>query len=343
MKIKEQTCVIVSSYPQTAIDNSLLGLTLKSWTDNGYTTLLTSHSPVTQDIQKEVKYFIYSDENDMLEYKNYSNLSWHHTTSELRYCTNWGNTMGKHSFAILQNIKNALQLLSIKGYTHFIFIDDDTFLTDKDHLILEDKLNEIDFLSKDYFFYIESNHPSIVPVSTLFGGNISYFLDKVSQIKTPSEYLDYCNDMGGFSLENYLGKAFIIEGDSNGNIEDYPLRNVFINDWIGASQSGEVRVPGLKNYDFWLDLVRSRENDDVIYFIVSESSFNIEGELVIYIDGNEVNRMNITTGPLHWFLTETKKGDQWKLEFRINNKIVKQVEYSVQQILDNPFSFLEFY
>ena len=63
MMNKEKTCVIISSYPQSNIDNSLLSLTIESWTQQGYDILLATHSPVPQDIQKAVKYYEESEAN----------------------------------------------------------------------------------------------------------------------------------------------------------------------------------------------------------------------------------------------------------------------------------------
>ena len=108
MKIKDQTCVIISSYPQNHLDHSLLNLTVESWKSQGYDICLVSHSPLNPDTQKASKYYIYTDENEMLEYPEISNITWYHGSPEFLYQTNWGNTLGKHSYAILKNIQNTL-------------------------------------------------------------------------------------------------------------------------------------------------------------------------------------------------------------------------------------------
>ena len=343
MMNKSNICVIISSYPRTHLDNSLLALTIESWTQQGYDICLTTHSPVNSDIQKAIKYFIYTDENEMLTYENISSLSWFYGNEDFTYQTNWGNTMGKHSYAILNNIKNGLQLLRSKNYTHFIFIDDDSFLTTEDHQLLEEKLIETNFIDKDYWFFIEhDSETSILPVSTLFGGNIEHFANTVFQINTPKEYLDYCQSTGGFSLENYLGKAFILEGNENGHYEGYPLRAIFKNDWLGKSQSGNVYVPGLKHKDWWLDIVKDKENDEVGYAVIYATPYVFETQFVLYKDGEQLFETDITTGPFCWFRINLNEGNVWRAEQKINNEVIKKVEYTSEQIINNVFAYINF-
>ena len=115
--MKENICLIIGTYPTTYLDSALLGLTLESWRQQGYDICLASHSPVSQELQKAAKYYIYSDENQMLDFPTYSNITWYHVNEQFRYQTNWGNTLGRHSYAVLQNIKNCIHFLSSKKYS----------------------------------------------------------------------------------------------------------------------------------------------------------------------------------------------------------------------------------
>ena len=338
---KNQTCVIISSYPQSHLDSSLLSLTIESWTQQGYDICLTTHSPVNQDIQKAVKYYIYTDENEMLVYDDISTLTWFYGTEEFTYQTNWGNTMGKHSYAILNNIKNSLQLLESKNYTNFIFIDDDIFLTTNDHLLLEEKFIETNFIEKDYWFFVEHEAASLA-VSNCFGGKIAYFKEVLSKTQTPQDYLDYCRSTKGFSLENYLGKAFLLEGNGNGHYENYPLRHLFKNEWIGTSQGGNVYIPGLKHKDWWLDIVKDNKDSDSGYAIIYETKYQFNIQIVCYKDEEVYFETEITTGPLYWFKLNLSEGGVWRLEQKLDGKAIKQVEYTTQQIIDNNSSFMDF-
>jgi len=187
---KNEICIIVGSYPQDHLDTTLVSLTIESFKRQGYDICLTSHTPVSNDLQKASKYFIYSDENYTLNFPEPSSIATYFANNEIHYTTNWGNRMGAHSLAILMNMKNALYLLKNKKYKSFIYVECDTFLNSNDHKILESKLNEIDFHNKDYWFMLESSTNMIIPVTTIFGGNIDYFSNKFTQIETEEDYLN---------------------------------------------------------------------------------------------------------------------------------------------------------
>lgn len=343
VKINEQTCVIISCYPENHLDNSLLGITLESWKQQGYDVLLVSHAPVSPELQREAKYYIYTDENEMLTFPEVSNTTWFHNDSELAYYTNWGNTMGKHSYAILENLKNAFNFLKIKDYTHFICIDGDGFFTQENHDLLTQKLNEVNFLDLDYWLMMEYSEMAQLPVSNLFGGRIDYFDRRLQPIDTHKKYLDLSIQNGGYSLEAFFGVMFVMYAEGKGHIEPHKPRDLFKNEWFGASSFGEVFVPGLKHKNWWIDLVKDLNTDEIIYAIVSHATHNFDTKLKVYRDGEELVEYDFTTGPLAWFKLTVEGGKQWRLEQTINGKVVRELEYSIDEVLNNDWSFLKFH
>ena len=155
---KQKVCVIIGSYPQNYKDTTLLGLTIESFKTQGYDICLVSHSPINQELQQASKYTIYSDENQILKFPTPSVVTEFCDGADLRFQTNHGNKVGQHSFAVLMNIKNGLWLLKNKKYTHFIYVENDTFLTSKDQKLLENKLEEFNFMENDYWFMLENQH-----------------------------------------------------------------------------------------------------------------------------------------------------------------------------------------
>jgi hypothetical protein len=339
---KANICVIISSYPQNYLDHSLLGLTIESWKQQGYDICLVSHSPINPDIQKSSKYYIYTDENEILEYPEISNITWYQGNEQFLYQTNWGNTLGNHSYAILKNMQNAFHFLRSKPYTHFIYLEVDGFLTQENHELLEQKLTETDFLNKDFWLMMEYEGMSSLCVTNFFGGRISYFSERFKIVKTPRKYMAMSIGSGGYSLESFFGEMFIKNPQGHGHIERNNPRNLFPNEWFGASVGGEVYIPNLKHKDWWLDLVKDKTQDDVMYAVVSSTKHIFDGKLVVYEDDAIALEIKFTTGPLRWFKLEGQ-GKKWKLEHIINNKVVKKVEYTKEQVKNNIWSFMEFH
>ena len=343
MMNKNNICVIISSYPQNYLDHSLLGLTIESWRQQEYDICLVSHSPLNPDIQKASKYYIYTDENEMLEFPDISNTTWYMGNGDLLYQTNWGNTMGKHSYAILKNIQNSLHFLKSKQYSHFIYLEIDSFLSEQNHQVLNQKLEEADFLNQDYWLMMEYSDRAPLPATNFFGGKIDYFHNRLSNVDTPEKYLTIAKGCGGYSLESFFGQMFINEIEGQGYIENNPPRVLFPNEWLGASMNGQVNVPNLKQKDWWLDIVKDRYNNEKIYAILTQSAFEFKGILKIYKDDLEPTEIEITTGPFMWFLLNPLEATKWKLEHVIQGQVVKKVEYTTEEIMNNIWSFLELY
>ena len=336
-----KTAVIISSYPTNYLSNSLLGLTIESWSQQNYDICLTTHSPINKEIQEGVKYFIYTNENERLTFPKPSWLTWFLKTNDLIYQTNWLNKMGTHSFAILQNLKNGLNLLKNKGYTDFIFIDDDTFLTQSEHDVF--KSNYDQFLDLDSWFFIEWQvDNTTLLVSTLFGGKIDYFLDKLNQINTQQDYLNACEGSNGYSLENFLGNVFYNQGNSY--FEPNSLRQLFKNEWLGSSSSNNVHVPGLNKKLFWPDLVKDRNDPNSIYAILSPSDYgDYEIEVKIYKNDNllRTDKVNHSNTLRYWGFDD-KENNKWKIEIWDSGKLFKQVEATTSEIKNNEPAYITF-
>jgi len=336
---KNNICVIIGSYPTTYLDNSLLGLTIESWKQQGYDICLVSHIPLNTDIQKAAKYSIYTDENDILKFDNFSDITWYYSCPEFLYQSNWGNTIGKHSFAVLKNIQNALYFLKSKQYTHFIYADSDSFLNIDEHLFLENNLAETDFLNKNTWFMTEYSGNVFLPASSMFAGNIDYFYSKIESFQTPQDYLKYCGT--GYSLESFISKLFFENGPTDTDIIiPQPARQIFTNPWYGISSNGSNLVPGLKHKDWWLDFVRDDKDNSIIYLIITNSNYQFDTTIKLFKDNQLATEFDHTTGPFLWIRLDMGETKEWRAENWIGNEKIKEISLTTDNIKNNIYSFL---
>jgi hypothetical protein len=336
---KNNICVIIGSYPQNHQDTALLSLTIESFKRYGYDICLVSHSPINNDLQKASKYTIFSDENYTLKFPEPSSIATFIDTGSLRFQTNNGNRMGVHSFAILMNLKNAYWLLKNKNYTHFIYVDSDTFLNNEDQKVLEDKLTEFDFMNKDGWFMVESySDISLVPVTSMFGGNIKYFSDLLEDINTPEDYIRTAAPKHGYSLEAFVAAKFT-------NPEHYHFikpRDIFSSKWLGISSFGSVHFPDLDNeYNVEIDIVRNLNDDNSLACVINVSSKEELIHLKIYKDNQLEESTDLTTGPLYYWGFSKQDSNVWRMEVYKNDKLVSQVERTTEDIFWNYWSFFE--
>ena len=339
---KEEICVIISSYPQTHLDSTLLSLTHESFSRQGYDICLVSHSPINSDLQKASKYFIYSDENQPLNFPEPSSVAIYFANEDLHYQTNWGNKMGSHSLSILVNLKNALYLLKHKKYKNFLFVDSDTFLNKDDHKVLESKLEEISFNEKDYWFMIEDTNNMIIPVTSFFGGNIEYFYNVLEQIKNEEDYFKFCKGANAYTLEALFSILFCLSPSENGYLDYNRPREIFSSKWLGISTFGNTDIPDLENkFNVALDIVKDKNSNDHIFCILF---FNEKQEIVtlkFYRDNVFVNDIETTTGAIHYWFFNVEETQTWKIEAYHQGKLINSLERKTDEIFWNVWSFFE--
>ena len=336
---KNNICVIIGSYPQNHQDTALLSLTIESFKRNGYDICLVSHSPLNNDLQKASKYYIYSDENYSLNFPEPSSIATFIDTGTIRFQTNNGNRMGVHSFAILMNLKNALWLLKNKKYTHFLYVECDTFLTSEDQRLLESKLEESNFINNDCWFMVESySDISLLPVTSMFGGNINFFSNTLEDINTPDDYIQTAAPKQGYSLEAFISAKFT-NPEYYHNIKP---RDIFSSKWLGISNYGAVGFPDLDNeFTVETDIVRNLNDDNSLACVVNVSNKEELIHLKIYKDNQLIESTDLTTGPLYYWGFPKENTNVWRMEVYKNDKLVSQVERTTENIFWNYWSFFE--
>ena len=335
---KEKTCVLIGAHPQTSNDSALLSLTIEGIKRQGFKICLVSHSPINLDIQKSVNYLVYSDENEMLEFPSYSNSIIFSNYSNYYYQSNLNNNLGITHFASLINLKNGLNLLNSKGFTHFIYHNYDNFINQKDHELLLEYLKNLNSL--DYWFMNEGHNQNILfPVLSVFAGRISYFMKLFEVADTSENYLKYCNN-------NYVMEYFVKERMKTcggfGIIENFKPSDVFTSDWIGIGDSKGIHLPGYDNVSPPVDLVRDYDNENHIYGILPICKSNKDVLVNVYKNNNLISSSTIKLGSMYWWWYKTKNDDLWKIDCLLENKIVSSCERTGLDILNNYPSFLKF-
>jgi hypothetical protein len=335
---KEQTCVLIGAHPQNSNDSALLSLTIEGIKRQGFKVCLVSHSPVNVDIQKSVNYYVYSDENELLNFPNYSNSIIYSNYNNYYYQSNLNNTLGTTHYASLINLKNGLSLLNSKGFTHFVYHNYDYFLNQKDHELLENYLENLNTL--DYWFMNENhNQNKLFPVLSIFAGKISYFINLFDIAKSPQSYLDNCNN-------NYIMEFFVKKRLNDcvgfGKIENFKPSDVFTSKWTGIGDSKGIHLPDYDNISPNVDLVRDFDNENHIYGILPICKSNKDVLVKLYKNNNIISSGSVKLGSMYWWWYKTTDNDLWKIECWLNNKLVSLSEKKGVDILNNRPSFLKF-
>jgi hypothetical protein len=238
------------------------------------------------------------------------------------------------------NLKNALWLLKNKHYTHFLYVECDTFLNSEDHKILESELTKYQFDQKDYWFMIENQTPpSVVPVTSMFGGNIDFFNTSLDTITTPEEYLEVGKKVNAYALEGFVASKFLSNPSSNGITVNTRPRDLFTSEWLGISSLGNIQIPGLESkFTIEPDIV-TEKNGDKIYFVIPNSVKTEKIDIKLYTDNNLVVSNEIGAGPLYYWSFDPGNIKSWRIEIYHEKKLLTQVERTTEEILWNHWSY----
>ena len=341
---KEKVCAIIGSYTKTHLDTALLSLTIEGIKRRGYKTCLATHAPVSHELQKSVDYFIYTDENQILNPKFEQIAGYYYDGSNFYFRTNYSGKAGTHSFAILMNIKNSLWLMEKKGFTHFVYFEADSFLNQKDHEKIEEMLSD-KILDLDYWFMNETYNlgNQVFPVTSIFSGSIKYFSKNTDQIFSPDSYLDFVSSIKNCTLESFFLRL-INEYPGNGIIEKTKPRELFFSEWIGISGGGNVVLPGYDNLILdSVDIVRDYYSNDSFFLVFPRVDSKQKVEIKVYMDGTLKYVKEIVPNKLfHYFKFNFEKFSTIKAEFYYLGSMGHVIEKNADSIRSNQHSYFKF-
>jgi len=183
--------IIVSSHPSMEITEKTTISCLNQLKKFGYKVILTSHCPVSKNIQDLSDYTVFDKNNPILKHNFYN--QWNYSDSKLDIFLNFKSCGSDdyHGLAVLLNYYNGISLAKYLGFKNAICLNYDLIINDQD---LE-KLNHVKNVlnnKKGFFFYEKAAEGDTL--KTVFHGiNINFYLDQFKYYN-PREYMDIVNN-----------------------------------------------------------------------------------------------------------------------------------------------------
>jgi len=271
---------IVSSYPDTEIKENITKKCINSLKDNrNNSIILTSHYPVSKDLQNSVDFYIYDSYNPLTSHSLY-NTYWY-KISEGKAILNLDKFQKKseinQSLTVLNNIDNSIKFAKKIGYNKAICINYDFILNENNLKMIYDICKQIDENDKKGYFmkYKDTEDSTIFSYkSVFFIINTEFYSDVFrNQIRTPEEFNNDCALINSHNyLENYFynklskySKNLIIENTN----EDSLFNNPDINIFSGSEYLSLLPIENDKNnFIVWFNSSNSKDNRRI------EFSFN---------------------------------------------------------------------
>jgi hypothetical protein len=334
--------VLISCYSDTNIESSVLSMNVEQLYNYGHPICITSHKLINRDLEDKIDYFIYTKENYKLPKKFDRNYFYYFESNNFRYQTNFGGEIGSYSYAIFLNLLNGLNLLKSKGFKFFIFSESDTVIDYLSYNKIINYLNEFDFNYHNSWFMTENIDSGLVS-SSLFMGDIDFFISKLESLTTIEKYMEYC-DMKhiGYGLEPFLSTIVMSDNDKC-LINLNKISDIIKNDFLGCLSKGEIHVKDFKTNDYWLDILKS-EDSNSIFLILSESKYSDEITTELYYDNKLKSSSKKTTGGFYQYENITDLNfNEISYVTKKNGNIVKKITRSKEDIFNNTTSYVKIF
>lgn len=187
---KNDFAIIVTCHPNSKIQEELTKTALKHLNTHDIDIILTSHYPVSKEIEEMCEFSIY-DKNNVFTKHSYIDTAWFDYPSY--YASLNMNTQLNfryHGPAVYINYFNGISFAKSMGYKHAICINYDLILDDIDNLtsILEM------YLKKRAYYRVTDSVEGYISHTTFFITNVDFFLDVFKPIKTSSQYDELCEE-----------------------------------------------------------------------------------------------------------------------------------------------------
>lgn len=185
--MSSRNIIVVNSYINNEEKRKVLLKYLKQLKLTGNDILLTSHTPIDDDILQEVDYYIYDKENFLLPI-HLSPITWF--ADENEYVNMYSC---RHGYAIIKNVYLAINFLyRINKYEKFLFTEYDNDISDTDIPKINQIFKTIDENHKKLFIFYLSNQKfnfgHVLHQTGMFAGDIQFFKENVPLVKSFDEW-----------------------------------------------------------------------------------------------------------------------------------------------------------
>jgi len=264
--IKE--CIIIHYYVSDYINDYILNKCIDSISKAGLDIILASHSPISKELQKKVKYFLYSGEDELITFDDAFN-------DRAKIYTNKGFYLG--------NGKNAYPFLYV--------VDDITYSFCK---MVYDAHRFAKAIGYDYSYY--------------FIGDFEINMDEISEMKKVSNLVRENNKMGYFEESNknsydffkeylpnaffwyvnnkwFLNNFFLNMNSKKEFLEDLKKSNLYCHyDWlVGYQVDKNINDLIIKRVDYWGHPFVKEERSD----ISKKYPLKYNNDVGIFYDGDD--------------------------------------------------------
>jgi glycosyltransferase involved in cell wall biosynthesis len=317
---------VISTYPVTdVVINSTLEC-IQKIKEKGYKIILTSHAPIPEQLQKEVDYCVYDNNNILTKHTFYANY-WCYTDL---YDT-WVDLRGEgnnryHGPTVYTNYYNGAVLANKLGFNKMYCVNYDYHL--KDTTLINNISNILN--SKDAYFgnYNANEGPCLY--TFFLGANPKFLIDTLPLLENDKQYDSLMTKYGAESngLENifyYMFKDSNVFLEPSENFDRY-IESSFNFEDFSMVEYYTVLPTNLPNYFCpWIQISNNKESKIIIYTVEKNGVEIINRDLII------------NSKYQFWDMVKYNINDNFVVTFKIFDSVTNNLINTYQFNLDKDY------
>ena len=198
---------LILTYPDTKLKEDITKKCIDSIKPSGNKIILSSHYPVSKELQSSVDYYLYDAYNPLIQHTLY-NFYWS-TIPDGKAEINLNQLQDKNnlnqSLTVYNNIDNSIKFAHKIGIKNIICVSYDFIFNENNLIQIKELCNQIEMSNKKGYFMEFNENDMKLYKSVFFIINTDFYrniFDKL--IRTPEEYNESCKEIGSHNfLENY--------------------------------------------------------------------------------------------------------------------------------------------
>jgi glycosyltransferase involved in cell wall biosynthesis len=260
---RKKEVVIMTAHPNFKTSEDITKLAIQSFGDRDI--ILSTHCPVSVELQKMVKYFLYDKNNPLIRH-DYYDQSWFNTDEYYALIKLHKNDNDlQHALAVYINYYNAVMYAKSLGYKTTICTNFDIIFSTEDLNTIDSKINEMYQTGKKSFFMTSDANEGIHYKTIFFITDVDFFLDNFKYVTNETDYNKLTRYVGSETncLENFFYQTLK-------NSDKLLLQQISENDLFPSS-----RVNVFSNIEYFTILpLRDNDNHFVVWFSSANSIDN---------------------------------------------------------------------
>jgi len=281
-KSNNDTVVVISTHPNYKVVEDTTLQSINQAKKAGYKVILSSHHPLSIDLQKAADYCVYDANNPILKHNFYNRWNYEVNNTKISLYFPPSDCDNYHGLAVLLNYYNGIAMANKLGYKNTICFNYDIIVSDLDFNKLYD-VDEILQYKKGFFFYNKSLEGDTF--KTVFHAiNTKFFLD-VFEYSTPTSYMEFVNRKNiSNGLEQYYYNKLISNKDE--------LYIDYINDEEKYLSNSQNNLFSMVEY---LSVLKMKDqNKFAVFTYVNNKIDDRINEILIKKNGNLINNYKYT-------------------------------------------------